>query len=136
MMTPLPHVRQAYSLLVQEEMQHQVTSERTKKFSIASIVQKKTTYSKFAKEKSCEYCNKSGHTIDECRILKFHGKFCDRRGHTEDRCLQKNNSRRAVQVNQRNNRGYRSFANMTDVSQLNIEEQSSNSIPIFSSEQL
>ena len=55
-------------------------------------------------------------------MLKFHRKFCDRRGHTEDRCRQKNNSRRAVQVNQRNNRGYRSSANMTNVSQLNTEE--------------
>jgi len=83
MMTPLPNVRQAYSLLVQEEMQRQVTSEPTENFSIASAVQKKTTYSKLAKDKSCEHCNKSGHTIDECRFLKFHCKFCDRRGHTK-----------------------------------------------------
>ena len=136
MMTPLPNVRQAYSLFVQEEMQRQVTSEPTEIFSIALAVQKKTTYSKFAKDKSCEHCNKSGHTIDECRILKFHCKFCDRRRHTEDRCRQKNNSGRAVQVNQRNNRGYRLSANMTNVSQLNTKEQSPNSIPNFSSEQL
>ena len=38
MMTPLPNVRQAYSLLVQEEMQRQVTSEPTKNFSITSAV--------------------------------------------------------------------------------------------------
>ena len=99
-------------------------------------MQKKTTYSKFAKDESCEHYNKSGHTIDECRILKFHCKFCDRRGHTEDQCQQKNNSRRAVQINQCNNRGYRSFANMANVPQLNTEEQSHNSIPNFSSKQL
>ena len=84
MMTPLPNVRQVYSLLVQEEMKRQVTSEPTKNFLMASVVQKKTTYSKFAKDKSCEHCNKSGHTIDECRILRFRCKFCDRRGHRED----------------------------------------------------
>ena len=99
MMTPLPNVMQAYSLLVQEEMQRQVTSEPTKNFSISSAVQKKTTYSKFAKDKSCEQCNKSGHTIDLYRIVRFYCKFCDRRGHTEDRCQHKNNSRRAVQIN-------------------------------------
>ncbi|XP_023524327.1 uncharacterized protein LOC111788256 [Cucurbita pepo subsp. pepo] len=136
MMSPLPNVRQAYSLLVQEEMQRQVTSEPTEKISIASAVQKKTIYSKFAKDKKCEHCNKSGHTINECRILKFHCNFCDRRGHTEDRCRQKNNSGRTRQDNQHNNRGYRSSANMADVSQLNTEEQSPNSIPNFSSEQL
>ncbi|XP_023530135.1 uncharacterized protein LOC111792783 [Cucurbita pepo subsp. pepo] len=136
MMSPLPNVRQAYSLLVQEEMQRQVTSEPTENFSIASAVQKKTIYSKFAKDKKCEHCNKSGHTINECRILKFHCNFCDRRGHTEDRCRQKNNSGRTRQDNQHNNRGYRSSANMADVSQLNTEEQSPNSIPNFSSEQL
>ena len=117
-------------------MKHQVTSEPTEDFSIAATVQKKTTYSKFTLDKSCEHCNRSGHTIDKCRILKFHCKFCDKRGHTEDRCRQKNNSERAVQVNQRNNRGYRSSANMADVSQLNIEEESPNSIPNFSSKQL
>jgi len=99
-------------------------------------VRKKTTYSKFAKDESCEHWNKSGHTIDECRIVTFYYKFCDRRGHKEDRCRQKNNYGRAIQVNQRNNHGCRSFANMADVSQLNTKEQSPNSIPNFSSEQL
>ena len=75
MMTPLPNVRQAYSLLVHEEMQRQVTFEPTENISIASAVWKKTTYSKFAKDESCEHCNKSGHTIDECRIFNFHCKF-------------------------------------------------------------
>ena len=49
-------------------------------------------------------------------FFKFHCKFSDRRGHTEDRCQQENNSRRAGQINQRNNQGYRSSANMVDVS--------------------
>ena len=126
MMTPLPNVRQAYSLLVQEDMQRQVTFEPTEK----------TTYSKFTKDKSCEHCNRTGHTIDECRILKFYCKFCDKRGHTEDRCRQKNNFGKTVQVNQYNNRGYRLSANMANASLLNTEERSPNSIPIFSAEQL
>ncbi|KAL6335764.1 hypothetical protein AAG906_039527 [Vitis piasezkii] len=42
--------------------------------------------------KMCDHCNRSGHTIDECRTLKFHCKFCDKRGHTEDRCRLKNGS--------------------------------------------
>ena len=96
-------------------------------------MQKKTTYSKFTKDKSREHCNKSGHTIYEYRNLKFHYKFC-RRGHTEDRCRQKNNYGRTTQVNQCNNLEYRSSANTIDVSQLNIEEQSPNFIPNFSSE--
>ena len=38
MMTSLLNVIQAYLLLVQEEMQHQVTLESTKNFSIATVV--------------------------------------------------------------------------------------------------
>ena len=57
-MTLLPNVKQAYSLLIQEEMQYQVTSEFTENFSIIATVQKKTTYSKFTKDKSCEHCNR------------------------------------------------------------------------------
>ncbi|KAL6311111.1 hypothetical protein AAG906_025863 [Vitis piasezkii] len=40
MMSPLPNVRQAYSLIVQEEMQRQVSSEPTENFSIAAIREK------------------------------------------------------------------------------------------------
>ena len=72
MMTPLPNVRQGYSLLVHEEMQRQITFEPIENFSNASAVRKKTTYSKFVKDESCEHCNKSGHTIDECQIFKSH----------------------------------------------------------------
>ncbi|WJZ85554.1 hypothetical protein VitviT2T_005081 [Vitis vinifera] len=36
MMSPLPNVRQAYSLIIQEEMQRQVSSEPTENFSIAA----------------------------------------------------------------------------------------------------
>ena len=38
MMSPLSNVRQAYSLLIQEEMQRQVTFEPIENFSIASAV--------------------------------------------------------------------------------------------------
>lgn len=88
MMSPLPNVRQAYSLIIQEETQRQMTSESTESFSIAAAVQNRTTHTKF-KDKVCDHCNRSGHTINECRTLKFHCKFCDKRGHTEDRCRMK-----------------------------------------------
>ncbi|RVW14960.1 Retrovirus-related Pol polyprotein from transposon RE1 [Vitis vinifera] len=51
MMSPLPNVRQAYSLIVQEEMQRQVSSEPTENFSIAAAVP-----------------GKRGHTEDRCRL--------------------------------------------------------------------
>ncbi|KAL6318359.1 hypothetical protein AAG906_039451 [Vitis piasezkii] len=51
MMSPLPNVRQAYSLIVQEEMQRQVSSEPTENFSIAAAVP-----------------GKGGHTEDRCRL--------------------------------------------------------------------
>ncbi|KAJ8620514.1 hypothetical protein MRB53_029043 [Persea americana] len=136
MMTPLPNVRQAYSLLAQEEMQRQVTSEPTENFSIAAAVQKKAAYSKSAKDKCCEHCNRPGHTIDECRTLKFHCKSCDKRGHTEDRCRLKNGSGKAAPGNQRNGRGSQSSANMADASQQDTNGHPSNPIPNFSPEQL
>ena len=39
MMSPLPNVRQAYSLVIQDETQRQMTSESTKNFSIAAAIQ-------------------------------------------------------------------------------------------------
>ena len=44
MMTSLPNVRKAYSLIGQEEMRHHVTSEPTENFSIAVVVQKKNIF--------------------------------------------------------------------------------------------
>ena len=68
--------------------------------------------------------------------LSFTVNFVIKMGHTEDRCRMINNSRKAVQVNQCSDRGYRSSANKADASQLNIEEQSPNFIPNFSFEPL
>ncbi|PON71918.1 hypothetical protein TorRG33x02_253390 [Trema orientale] len=39
MMSPLPNVRQAYSLVFQDETQRQMTSESTENFSIAVAIQ-------------------------------------------------------------------------------------------------
>ncbi|KAI3459834.1 hypothetical protein Pfo_016497 [Paulownia fortunei] len=71
-MSPLPNVRQAYSLIVQDETQRKMTSGETKNFLHCS--------------KHCDHCNRDGHTIENCRTLKFHCKFCD----MEKRCKFKN----------------------------------------------
>ncbi|KAK2992949.1 hypothetical protein RJ640_002288 [Escallonia rubra] len=91
MMSPLPNVRQAYSLVIQEETQRQMTPESTENFSIAAAIQRRgNNFSNKSKDKHCEHCNREGHTIESCRTLKFHCKYCDRKGHTEDRCKFKN----------------------------------------------
>ncbi|KAL5819423.1 hypothetical protein ACOSQ4_023265 [Xanthoceras sorbifolium] len=80
MITPLPNVRQAYSLT-------------TENFSIAAAIQNHSNnFSNKSKNKYCEHCNREGHKIENCRTLKFHCKHCDRKGHTEDRCRYKNGS--------------------------------------------
>ncbi|KAL5837710.1 hypothetical protein ACOSQ3_014879 [Xanthoceras sorbifolium] len=74
-------------------MQRQVTSETTENFSIATAIQNHSNnFSNKLKNKYCEHCNKEGHTIENCRTLKFHCKHCDRKGHTEDICRYKNSS--------------------------------------------
>lgn len=102
MMTPLPNVRQAYSLVIQEETQSRMASESTDNFSIAAAVDNKSSSKN---GKSCDHCHRSGHTIDECRSLKYHCTFCGRDGHTEDRCRQKNGtgSSNSRQKGSRNN---------------------------------
>ena len=91
MMSPLPNVRQAYSLVIQDEIQRKMTSEATKNFSIAAAFQScQGNQNNKSKDKYCDHCNRDGHTIEACRTLKFHCKHCDRRGHTEDRCKFKN----------------------------------------------
>ncbi|XP_012833154.1 PREDICTED: uncharacterized protein LOC105954028 [Erythranthe guttata] len=91
MITPLPNVRQAYSLVIQDEMQRQMTSETTENFSIAAAIQHRSNnFSNKSKGRHCEHCNREGHTIENCRTLKFYCKHCDRKGHTEDRCKYKN----------------------------------------------
>ena len=65
MMTPLPNVRQAYSLLVQEDMQCQVTSEFIENLSTVQQCEEGNIF-KIYKDKLCEHCNRTGYTIDEC----------------------------------------------------------------------
>jgi len=94
MMSPLPNVRQAYSLVIQEETQRQMSSETTKNFSIAAAIHSHPTNfsNKLVKGKHCKHCKREGHTIDNCRTLKFHCNFCNKKGHTEDRCRFKTGS--------------------------------------------
>ncbi|KAK0596990.1 hypothetical protein LWI29_020799 [Acer saccharum] len=68
-----------------------MTSEITENFSIAAAIHsRQSNYSNKSKDKRCEHCNRDGHTIENCRTLKFHCKHCGRRGHTEERCKFKN----------------------------------------------
>ena len=135
MMSPLPNVRQAYSLIVQEEMQRQVSSEPTKNFSITAAVPGKGGN---PRQKMCDHCNRSGHTIDECRTLKFHCKFCDKRGHTEDRCRLKNgsNNKTGQFRGQRPfGRGNQPSANATESQEMS-DSTSSSTVQGFTTEQI
>ncbi|KAK3042543.1 hypothetical protein RJ639_000267 [Escallonia herrerae] len=155
MMSPLPNVRQAYSLVIQEETQRQMTPESTENFSIAALIQRRgNNFSNKSKDKHCEHCNREGHTIESCRTLKFHCKYCDRKGHTEDRCKFKNgiwvsnntggqgNRHNTSQQRQRGSQGnaFNSFhvANTTDSSQSThgVHSQDTNSSPGLSTYQL
>ncbi|KAL3356794.1 hypothetical protein AABB24_017448 [Solanum stoloniferum] len=105
MMSPLPNVHQAYSLVIQEETQRQMTSESTKSFSIAAAVQRHTnSFFNKSKDKHCKHCNREGHTIENCPTLKFHCKHCNRKGHTEDRCKFKNGTWSSNNSGSQNNR--------------------------------
>jgi len=94
MVSPLPNVRQAYSLVIQDETQRQVTSASTgsiDNFSIAAAIHSRSNNMlNDSTNKHCEHCDRNGHTIKEYRTLKFRCNYCDRRGHTEDRCKFKN----------------------------------------------
>ncbi|KAK3021290.1 hypothetical protein RJ639_047281 [Escallonia herrerae] len=155
MMSPLPNVRQAYSLVIQEETQRQMTPESTENFSIATAIQRRgNNFSNKSKDKHCEHCNREDHTIESCRTLKFHCKYCDRKGHTEDRCKFKNgiwvsnntggqgNRHNTSQQRQRGSQGnaFNSFhvANTTDSSQSThgVHSQDTNSSPGLSTDQL
>lgn len=83
MITPLPKVRQAYSLVIQEETQRHMTSGTTKNFSIAVAFQSRPNNSR---NKHCDHCDCNGHVIAYCRQLKFHCNFCNQNGHTEEAC--------------------------------------------------
>ncbi|XP_073119563.1 uncharacterized protein [Henckelia pumila] len=91
MITPLPNVRQTYSLVIQDEVQREVTTETTENFSIVAAVRNHpNNFSNKSKGKYCEHCDRDSHTIENCRTLKYYCKHCDKRGHTEDRCKYKN----------------------------------------------
>ncbi|KAK3008274.1 hypothetical protein RJ639_014960 [Escallonia herrerae] len=155
MMSPLPNVRQAYSLVIQEETQRQMIPESIENFSIAAAIQRRgNKFSNKSKDKHCEHCNREGHTIESCRTLKFHCKYCDRKGHTEDRCKFKNgmwvsnntggqgNRHNTSQQRQCGSQGnaFNSFhvANTTDSSQSThgVHSQDTNSSPGLSTDQL
>jgi len=146
MMSPLPNVRQAYSLVIQEETQRQMTSESTESFSIAAAVQRRTnSFFNKSKDKHCEHCNREGHTIENCRTLKFHCKHCNRKGHTEDRCKFKNGTWSPNNSGSQNNRQQRGsqgnpshVANVIDTHQSKneIHSQDSNGSHGFSADQL
>ncbi|KAL3535667.1 hypothetical protein ACH5RR_004128 [Cinchona calisaya] len=132
MMTPLPNVRQAYSLVIQEQTQRQLSSEPepTENFTIAANVQSKASGIK--NTKTCDHCHRSGHTIEECRTLKYYYKFCDKSGHTEDRCRRKNNKAGPPQQNWASRSKPQSAANMVENSNMNDD----NSLMSFSPEYL
>nr|CAD1830596.1 unnamed protein product [Ananas comosus var. bracteatus] len=130
MMTPLPNVRQAYSLVIQEQTQRQLSSELTETFTIAANVQSKASGIK--NTKTCDHCHRSGHTIEECRTLKYYCKFCDKNGHTEDRCRRKNNKAGLPQQNRASRSKPQSAANMAENSNMNDD----NSLMSFSPEYL
>ncbi|KAF2306560.1 hypothetical protein GH714_019447 [Hevea brasiliensis] len=137
LMKPLPNVRQAYSMIIQEETQQQIGPSITENFSVAAAVQSRSVTQKGAKEKFCEHCNRSGHNIDECRKLKYHCKFCDNSGHTEDRCRLKKANQNARSIQSSNNRtgGRSAYAVETTIGGDNSTESSG--FPVnFTNEQL
>ncbi|GAB4843648.1 hypothetical protein Ancab_040471 [Ancistrocladus abbreviatus] len=81
MMNPLPTVGQAYALLVQEERQREIRASSQVMYDAASFStelqkgwQQYKNGGKAEVKKSslvCNYCKKSGHTIDRC--YKLHG---------------------------------------------------------------
>ncbi|KAH0674557.1 hypothetical protein KY284_025644 [Solanum tuberosum] len=117
-----------------------------KSFSIAAVVQKRTnSFFNKSKDKHCEHCNREGHTIENCRTLKFHYKHCNRKGHTEDRCKfingtwSLNNSGNQNNRQQRGSKGNPSHvANViyTHQSKNEIHSQDTNGSHGFSTEQL
>lgn len=61
-----------------------MSTELIENFSIAAAVHGKANNSlNNRKDKYCDHCNRVGHTIENCRTLKFHCKYCDNKGHTE-----------------------------------------------------
>ncbi|XP_057959164.1 uncharacterized protein LOC131151775 isoform X2 [Malania oleifera] len=76
MMDPLPTINKAFSLLLQDEGQHQLTSLSAPIFDFATMIttaSPASTVSKsFKKNRSiCSHCGISGHTVDKC--YRIHG---------------------------------------------------------------
>ncbi|KAF2294190.1 hypothetical protein GH714_008097 [Hevea brasiliensis] len=137
LMKPLPNVRQAYSMIIQEETQQQIGPSITENFSVAAAVQSRSVTQKGAKEKFCEHCNRSGHNIDECRKLKYHCKFCDNSGHTEDRCRLKKANQNARSIQSSNNRTGGRSANAVETTIGGDNSTESSGFPVnFTNEQL
>ncbi|KAL3513054.1 hypothetical protein ACH5RR_025771 [Cinchona calisaya] len=97
---------------------------------IAANVQNKASGIKITK--TCDHYHRSGHTIEECRTLKYYCKFCDKSGHTEDRCRRKNNKAGPPQQNRASRSKPQSTANMAENSNMNDD----NSLMSFSPEYL
>ncbi|KAL5763422.1 hypothetical protein ACOSP7_019686 [Xanthoceras sorbifolium] len=128
MITPLPNVRQAYSLVNQEEMQRQVTSETTENFSIVAAIQNHSNnFSNKSKNKYCEHCNREGYTIENCRTLN------NRQGQPQQHGFRKNHfpTTNATNSSQSTHEVYpRDISNTSQVSNLD------NVLHGFSTEQL
>ncbi|KAL8110835.1 hypothetical protein AgCh_026541 [Apium graveolens] len=70
MMSPLPNIHQAYSLVFQDETQRQITSESIENFSIDAAIQSRpSNFSNKFKNKQCEHYNRKGHTIENYRTI-------------------------------------------------------------------
>lgn len=85
MMKPLPSLSQAYSLLLQEEVQQDCTISRpnaentamnvrfhgnkTKPYGVNSTPSQKENISFDVSHVQCDYCNATGHTRDKCLCL-------------------------------------------------------------------
>ncbi|KAG0472056.1 hypothetical protein HPP92_016602 [Vanilla planifolia] len=112
------------------DTQRQLSSKLTENFTIAANVQSKASGIK--NTKTCDHCHHSGHTIEECRTLKYYCKFYEKSGHTEDRCRRKNNKAGLPQQNRASSSKPRSAANMAKNSNMNDD----NSLMSFSPEYL
>ena len=94
MMTPLPNVHQTYSFVSNHEQQRQLSNNNQQQssndiqqqFSLTTAAQGRSFKSSYDPSKHCNHYNRDGHSIDNCRTLKFHCNFCDKGGHIEDRC--------------------------------------------------
>ncbi|KAF7123853.1 hypothetical protein RHSIM_Rhsim12G0120200 [Rhododendron simsii] len=85
LMNPLPTVRKAYSLIIQEEKQRELSNGVPENFSMAAATQSRFNNLKNTKV-HCDYCDRDGHTITNCRTRLYHCNHCDKDGHTDEFC--------------------------------------------------